>query len=320
MRVLRVEGASKNVAVAEKRIEALLASLDNHRITLPRPGVPLLDLDCAAFGVNAVGLQIHNHDDTIQNNPELVRRFVKAAMRAFETAMANPAASIRAGQKATSDLEARSQPGTAEGRHCAHAVESIARQAGRLHGAGRFQPPRRGQSHPQFHRHTGHRRGDARPAARRPRGADRPHGIDPGQEGHGARIRLFRREGRRHGAREVDGEGLDEFYDWHHREHMPERLGIPGFRRGRRYVRSDGEGQTFFNLYEVDCFEALVGQDYLNRLIAPPPWTKRAVQHFRAVTRGLCGVAGSSGIGQGGTIATLRIAADAGRDEVSTSE
>ena len=105
MRVLRVEGASKNVAVAEKRIEALLASLDNHRITLPRPGVPLLDFDCAAFGVNAVGLQIHNHDDTIQNNPELVRRFVKATMRAFETAMANPAASIRAGQKATSDLE-----------------------------------------------------------------------------------------------------------------------------------------------------------------------------------------------------------------------
>ena len=105
MRVLRVEGAGKNVAVAEKRIEAWLAGLDNHRITLPRPGVPLLDFDYAAFGVNAVGLQIHNHDDTIQNNPDIVRRFVMATMRAFETAMANPAASIRAEQKATSDLE-----------------------------------------------------------------------------------------------------------------------------------------------------------------------------------------------------------------------
>lgn len=114
---------------------------------------------------------------------------------------------------------------------------------------------------------------------------------------------------------DIAPDGLNEFYDWHHREHMPERLGIPGFRRGRRYARCGGEGQTFFNLYEVDCFEVLVGQDYLNRLNAPTPWTKRAVQHFRSVTRGLCRVAGSSGIGQGGTIATLRITADAGREE-----
>ncbi len=110
-------------------------------------------------------------------------------------------------------------------------------------------------------------------------------------------------------------EGLDVFYEWHHREHMPERLGIPGFRRGRRYLRIDGAGQDYFNLYEVDCFEVLVGQDYLNRLNAPTPWTKAAVQHFRNVTRGLCRVAASQGIGQGGVIATLRIVAAAERDE-----
>lgn len=114
-------------------------------------------------------------------------------------------------------------------------------------------------------------------------------------------------------------EALDVFYEWHHREHMPERLGIPGFRRGRRYIRVDGEGQTFFNLYEVDTFEVLVGQDYLNRLNAPTPWTKQAVQHFRVVTRGLCRVAGSVGVGQGGVIATLRLVAAEGRgDELRT--
>jgi hypothetical protein len=31
-------------------------------------------------------------------------------------------------------------------------------------------------------------------------------------------------------------EGREEFYEWHNREHMPERVGIPGFRRGRRYT------------------------------------------------------------------------------------
>ena len=109
-------------------------------------------------------------------------------------------------------------------------------------------------------------------------------------------------------------EGLDAFYDWHHREHMPERLGIPGFRRGRRYLRESGDGQEFFNLYEVDCFEVLVGQDYLNRLNAPTPWTRRAVQHFRDVTRGLCRVVQSQGVGQGGAIVTCRLVPDPARE------
>jgi len=107
-------------------------------------------------------------------------------------------------------------------------------------------------------------------------------------------------------------EGLDTFYEWHHREHMPERLAIPGFQRGRRYRRVAGDGQEWFNLYEVDTFDVLVGPDYLARLNAPTPWTRQAVAHFRNVTRGLCRVAGSAGIGQGGTMATLRIVAAEG--------
>ena len=35
-------------------------------------------------------------------------------------------------------------------------------------------------------------------------------------------------------------EAKDEFYEWHSREHMPERVGIPGFRRGRRYLAVSG--------------------------------------------------------------------------------
>ncbi|MBM3876911.1 MAG: hypothetical protein FJ386_09360 [Verrucomicrobia bacterium] len=113
---------------------------------------------------------------------------------------------------------------------------------------------------------------------------------------------------------DIAPEGLGTFYEWHNREHMPERLAIPGFQRGRRYIRVAGEGQEFFNLYEVDSFDVLVGPDYLARLNAPTPWTKQAVAHFRDVTRGLCRVAGSLGTGQGGVIATLRFAVSMGRD------
>jgi len=97
----------------------------------------------------------------------------------------------------------------------------------------------------------------------------------------------------------------DTFYAWHNREHMPERVGIPGFRRGRRYIAEQGTPE-YFNLYEADSPEVLSGQDYLNRLNAPTPWTREIVGSFRNVTRAICRVLYSAGVGQGGHILTLR--------------
>ena len=92
-------------------------------------------------------------------------------------------------------------------------------------------------------------------------------------------------------------EARDDFYEWHNREHMPERVGIPGFRRGRRYVAISGTPE-FFNLYEADSPETLSGQDYQNRLNAPTPWTQRVVPSFRNVARSICRVAFTNGVGQ----------------------
>lgn len=105
----------------------------------------------------------------------------------------------------------------------------------------------------------------------------------------------------------IADEGRDEFYAWHLSEHIPERVGIPGFRRGRRCIAADEATQPeFFTLYEVDTFEVLQGQDYTNRLNAPTGWTRRATQHFRTSSRGLARVAASAGTGIGGAIMTLR--------------
>ncbi|HQR12357.1 MAG TPA: hypothetical protein PLW68_13615 [Casimicrobiaceae bacterium] len=108
-------------------------------------------------------------------------------------------------------------------------------------------------------------------------------------------------------------ETRDEFYEWHNREHMPERVGISGFRRGRRYVALSG-GPEFFNLYEADSAETLGGQDYLNRLNAPTPWTQRVMPSFRNIARSICRVAFTGGPGSGGVMLTLRFdVADAQR-------
>jgi hypothetical protein len=100
-------------------------------------------------------------------------------------------------------------------------------------------------------------------------------------------------------------EAKDEFYEWHNREHMPERAGIPGFRRGRRYIAMDA-GPEYFNLYEADTVEVLGAQDYLLRLNSPTPWTKQVVSSFRSVARSICHVAYSEGVGQGVNLMTVR--------------
>ncbi len=41
-----------------------------------------------------------------------------------------------------------------------------------------------------------------------------------------------------------------DFNEWYNREHMPERVGIPGFLRGRRYIALDARPE-FFTLYET---------------------------------------------------------------------
>ncbi|GAU84592.1 hypothetical protein BIWAKO_04527 [Bosea sp. BIWAKO-01] len=104
---------------------------------------------------------------------------------------------------------------------------------------------------------------------------------------------------------DIAPEGREVFYAWHGQEHMPERVGIPGFLRGRRYAAIEG-GLEFFNLYEALSVEVLKGQDYTARVNAPTPWTLAAVKHFRSVARSICRVAHSAGPAQGGLIATLR--------------
>lgn len=100
-------------------------------------------------------------------------------------------------------------------------------------------------------------------------------------------------------------EGRDNFIEWHNREHIPERVSIPGFLRGRRYIAEQGIPE-YFTLYEAADAQVLVDQPYLDRLNNPTPWTKRSTADFRNTTRGVCNNDYSHGCGDGGIIATFR--------------
>jgi hypothetical protein len=76
---------------------------------------------------------------------------------------------------------------------------------------------------------------------------------------------------RGHGAviiwNDITSEGRNDFYNWHVNEHIPERVSIPGFLRGRRYIAIDNKtAPEFLTLYETESTAVLSGADYLGRL------------------------------------------------------
>ncbi|MEO8133503.1 MAG: hypothetical protein ABI831_05980 [Betaproteobacteria bacterium] len=105
---------------------------------------------------------------------------------------------------------------------------------------------------------------------------------------------------------DVAPEGREQFYAWHDKEHIPERLAIPGFRRGRRYIRH-GHSPEWLTMYEADDLDVLVSPQYLARLNAPTPATVRTIRHFRNTSRAVCRVVYSTGSSSGGHMLTLRI-------------
>ena len=68
-------------------------------------------------------------------------------------------------------------------------------------------------------------------------------------------------------------------------------------------------------MYEADNAEILGGRDYLERLNSPTAWTRRVVASFRRVSRSICRVAYSEGVGEGGFMLTQRFDIDAAEAE-----
>lgn len=111
---------------------------------------------------------------------------------------------------------------------------------------------------------------------------------------------------------DITAESRSNFIDWHNREHIPERVAIPGFHRGRRYVAEVGAPE-YFTLYEARNTDVLVGEAYLERLNNPTPWTRESTAHFRNTLRGVCSTIHSEGTGEGVFMLTLRFDADPAR-------
>lgn len=113
---------------------------------------------------------------------------------------------------------------------------------------------------------------------------------------------------------DIEADAVEEHDRWHTQEHLPERLAIPGFRRGTRWLASNG-GPRYMVLYEVESLATLASEAYLARLNQPSPWTRKMMPQYRGMSRGLCAVLGSFGFGQGGAAALIRFSPETSQAE-----
>jgi len=104
---------------------------------------------------------------------------------------------------------------------------------------------------------------------------------------------------------EVSPEARSEWEDWHTHEHMPERLSIPGFLRGTRWVAHSGQ-PSYFVLYETANLKTVTSGAYLERLNHPTPWSQPMMPHHRNMVRSLCRVRAAFGGGLAHALATIR--------------
>jgi hypothetical protein len=99
----------------------------------------------------------------------------------------------------------------------------------------------------------------------------------------------------------------DDYMEWHTREHMPERLSIPGFTIGKRLINHDLGRHRYATIYGGEDIDVFRSPAYLERLNDPTDWSLRVQPAFRNFLRVACIRLASRGAGDGGAIATVRL-------------
>lgn len=98
----------------------------------------------------------------------------------------------------------------------------------------------------------------------------------------------------------------EEFNDWYDREHLEERVRIPGFLNARRYQSRDAK-RRYFATYTTENFETLTGPAYKAALANQTPWSLTNIDRQVDPLRILGRVEMCAGAGRGAALGVVRI-------------
>jgi len=87
--LIYVDASAKIPTVLEGKTDALLGSAGDQGAVMEDQGLAVVDLKFADYGVNILNLGIFVHEDMIKENPDLIRRFLRATKKSHEALDAN---------------------------------------------------------------------------------------------------------------------------------------------------------------------------------------------------------------------------------------
>jgi NitT/TauT family transport system substrate-binding protein len=100
-----MDAAAKPVALMSGRVDAMLGTCIDHVIVVESKGHPAQCLRFADNGVPTVGVTVIANANVIKTNPDLVKRFVGAAIKSYKAFYENPQAAMDAAARARPDLD-----------------------------------------------------------------------------------------------------------------------------------------------------------------------------------------------------------------------
>lgn len=109
----------------------------------------------------------------------------------------------------------------------------------------------------------------------------------------------------------VDPAQEQDFNRWYDKEHLAERVAIPGFLEARRYVAEDAR-ERYLGIYTTETLEVLNSPEYHHRLANQTAWSVKHIDGFRDATRAIARVAESRGVGRGAALGFTRLRPEAG--------
>lgn len=112
----------------------------------------------------------------------------------------------------------------------------------------------------------------------------------------------------------VDAADEAEFNRWYDREHLEERVAIPGFLEARRYVAHQGNPK-YLSLYSTETFEVLDSPAYRTALANQTAWSKANIARFKDMIRGVARITISRGTGRGAALGIIRLRPSTGAED-----
>ena len=113
---------------------------------------------------------------------------------------------------------------------------------------------------------------------------------------------------------DIDPSDDVDFNRWYDREHLEERVAIPGFLEARRYIAHQGSPK-YLCLYSTETFDVLDSPAYRAKLASQTDWSRKTMARFKNMIRAVARITISRGQGRGAALGIVRLRPAAGGED-----